>query len=125
MPISTGIAWTARLMMYFVIGSPPVSAPLSDHNVSRCFVPPSVAGSGDGGIPRAAGPDSARGTRVAGAPSAFTSSYPEGVGRWSAAGDEPVDGVPRRAGLGRVRGVVSDLRRGEVDVLTVVERDLD
>jgi hypothetical protein len=28
MPISTGIAWIDRLMMYLVIGSPPVSAPL-------------------------------------------------------------------------------------------------
>jgi len=27
MPISTGIAWIIRLMMYLVIGSPPDSAP--------------------------------------------------------------------------------------------------
>ena len=37
----------------------------------------------------------------------------------------PVDGVPGRAGLGRVREEVAERRADELDVLAVVERDLD
>src|SRR6186997_2493956 len=85
MPIRTGIAWITRLMMYFVIGSPPVSAPLTlpvPRGLLRSQLRRTRARCRDGGTSLTRGPDTGRGTRAGRAPRTccVLAQTPEGSG---------------------------------------------
>ena len=84
MPISTGIAWIIRLMMYLVIGSPPVSAPqLLPDPLGIAEMVTDVLDAGARMVAHASRLVQiwARGTRWAGAPSRCAQALiPEGSG---------------------------------------------